>query len=111
MCSSYKCFLNKINFLNMEVVNQLELDFFICKLTNMITLVMVVLWPLFIGENDIMRSSLPNIVWVINSRRMRWAGHVVCMGGRRGTHRVLVGKIKVKRQLGKPRRRWEDTLR
>jgi hypothetical protein len=48
MCCSCKCFLNKINFLNMKVVNQLELDFFICKLTNLITLVIVVVRPLFI---------------------------------------------------------------
>jgi len=35
--------------------------------------------------------SLPNIVRVIKSRRMRWAGHVVRMGDGRGVHRVLVG--------------------
>ena len=35
--------------------------------------------------------SLPNIVRVVKSRRMRWAGHVTRMGGR-GVHRVLVGK-------------------
>ena len=29
--------------------------------------------------NDLYSS--PNIVWVIKSRRMRWAGHVACMGG------------------------------
>jgi hypothetical protein len=36
--------------------------------------------------------SLPNIVRVVNSRRMRWAGHVARMGEERGVHRVLVGK-------------------
>ena len=36
--------------------------------------------------------SLPNIVRVVKSRRMRWAGHVVCMGEGRGVHRILVGK-------------------
>ena len=36
--------------------------------------------------------SLPNIVRVIKSRRMRWAGHVARMGEGRGVHRVLVGK-------------------
>ena len=36
--------------------------------------------------------SLPNIVRVVKSRRMRWAGHVACMGEGRGVHRVLVGK-------------------
>ena len=29
--------------------------------------------------NDLYCS--PNIVWVIKSREMRWAGHVICMGG------------------------------
>jgi len=36
--------------------------------------------------------SSPNIVRVINPRRMRWAGHVARMGERRGVCRVLVGK-------------------
>ena len=36
--------------------------------------------------------SLPNIVRVVKSRRMRWAGHVASMGEGRGVHRVLVGK-------------------
>ena len=36
--------------------------------------------------------SLPNIVRVVKSRRMRWAGHVARMGEWRGVHRVLVGK-------------------
>ena len=40
--------------------------------------------------NDLYFS--PNIFMVIKSRRMRWAGHVVCMGERRGVYRVLVGK-------------------
>jgi hypothetical protein len=44
--------------------------------------------------------SLPNIVRVVKSRRMRWAGHVVRMGEERGVHRVLVGKPEVKRPLG-----------
>ena len=36
--------------------------------------------------------SLPNIVWVVKLRRMRWAGHVACMGQGRGVYRVLVGE-------------------
>jgi len=50
--------------------------------------------------------SLPNIVWVVKSRRMRWAGHVTHMEEGRGVHRVLVGKPEGKRPLGKPRLRW-----
>ena len=36
--------------------------------------------------------SSPNTLRVIKSRRMRWAGHVACMGERRGMYRVLVAK-------------------
>ena len=42
----------------------------------------------------------PNIVGVIKSRRMRWAGHVACMEEGRGVHKVLVGKPEGKRPLG-----------
>jgi hypothetical protein len=37
--------------------------------------------------------SLPNIVRVVKSRRMRWAGHVARIGENRGVHRVLIGKV------------------
>ena len=36
--------------------------------------------------------SLPNIVWVVKARIMRWAGHVAHMGEGRGVYRVLVGE-------------------
>jgi hypothetical protein len=55
--------------------------------------------------------SLPNIVQVVKSRRMRLAGHVVRMGEDRGVQRVLVGKPEGKRTLGRPRRRWEDNIK
>jgi hypothetical protein len=55
--------------------------------------------------------SLPNIVRVVKSRRMRWAGHVARMGEVRGVHRVLVGKPEGRRPLGRPRRRWEDNTK
>ena len=55
--------------------------------------------------------SLPNIVRVVKSRRMRWAGHVARMGQERGVYRVLVGKPEGKRPLGRPRRRWEDNIK
>jgi hypothetical protein len=44
----------------------------------------------------------PNIVWVIKSRRMRWAGHVAPMGEKRGVYRILVGKPEGKNRLGDP---------
>jgi hypothetical protein len=55
--------------------------------------------------------SLPNIVGVVKSKRMRWAGYVVRMGEERGVHWVLVGKPEGKRTLGRPRRRWEDNIK
>ena len=54
--------------------------------------------------SDLYCSS--NIVRVIKSRRLRWAGHVARMGEERGVYRVLVGKPEGKRPLGIPRRRW-----
>ena len=54
---------------------------------------------------------LPNIVRVVKSRRIRWAGHVARMGEGRGVYRVLVGKPEGKRPLGRPRRRWEDDIK
>jgi len=54
--------------------------------------------------------SLPNIVRMVKSRRMRWAGHVARVGEGRGVHRVLVGKPEGRRPLGRPRRRWEDNI-
>ena len=59
--------------------------------------------------NDLYSS--PNIVRVIKSRRMRWAGHVARVGEERGVYRVLVGKPEGKRPLGRPRHRWVDNIR
>jgi hypothetical protein len=56
-------------------------------------------------------NSSPNIVRVIKSRRMRWAGHVARMGEERGVYRIFVGKLEGKRPLGRSRRRWEDNIR
>jgi hypothetical protein len=53
----------------------------------------------------------PNIIRVIKSRRLRWAGHVACMGEKRGAYRDLVGKPEGRRPLGRPRRRWEDNIK
>ena len=59
--------------------------------------------------NDL--CSLPNIVRVIKSRRMRWVGHVALMGEEMGVYRVLVGKPEGKSPLGRPRRRCVDNIR
>ena len=57
------------------------------------------------GELNVLYCS-PNIVRVVKSRRMRWVGHVACMGEVRG-----VGKPGGKRTLGIPRRRWGDNIK
>jgi hypothetical protein len=44
--------------------------------------------------------SFLNIVRVVKSRRMRWAGHVARIGEERGVHRMLVGKPEGKRPMG-----------
>ena len=53
----------------------------------------------------------PNIIASMKSRKMRWAGHVARMGERRNAYRVLVGKPKGKRQLGRPTIRQEDNIK
>jgi len=58
--------------------------------------------------NDLYFS--PNIVRVIKSRRMRWAGHAVRIGEESGAYRVLVEKPEGKRPLGRPRCRWVDNI-
>jgi len=59
--------------------------------------------------NDLYCS--PNIVQVVKSRRMSWAGHVARMGEERGVCRVLVGKAEGRSPLGRPSRRWVDNIR
>ena len=48
---------------------------------------------------------------MIKWRRIRWAGHVARMEEGRGVHKVLVGKAEGKRPLGRPRRRWVDSIK
>jgi hypothetical protein len=55
--------------------------------------------------------SSTNIIRMIKSRRMIWAGHVKLMGRKRNSHRILVGKPEGKRPLGKPRRICEDNIK
>jgi hypothetical protein len=64
-------------------------------------------------HNDELHSlySSPNIVRVIKSRRMRWAGHVARMGEGRGVYRILIGRPEGKRPLRRPRLRWEYNIK
>ena len=52
-----------------------------------------------------------NIVRVIKSRRLRWAGKVAKMEEGRSAFKILTSKSTGKRPLGRPRRRWEDNIR
>jgi hypothetical protein len=55
--------------------------------------------------------SSPNIIRMIKSKRMRWAGHVARMEATRNAYRILVGKPEGKRPLGRPRSRWVDNIK
>ena len=59
--------------------------------------------------NDLYSS--PDVIQVIKSRRIKWAGHVAHMGEGSGAYRVLVGKPDGKRPLGRPRHRYEDNIK
>jgi hypothetical protein len=50
--------------------------------------------------------SSPNIIKLIQARKLRWAGHVARKEEGRSDFIILAGK-----SLGKPRRRWEDNIR
>jgi hypothetical protein len=54
--------------------------------------------------------SSPRIIRIIESRRMRWVGHVALME-KRNAYGLLVGKPERKRSPGRPRRRWVDNIR
>jgi hypothetical protein len=53
----------------------------------------------------------PNIVWVIKSRRIKWAGYVARMGESKDAYKALAGRSDGKRPLKILRRRWEDEIK
>jgi hypothetical protein len=55
--------------------------------------------------------SSPNIIRMIMSRRIRWAGHVARVEAKRNAYRILVGKPEGKRPLGRPRSRSVDHIK
>ena len=78
-----------------------------------IRLFVISIFILYKQTNKMLNSlySSSNIVRVIKSRGMRWAGNVARMEEGRGVLKVLVGKPEGKRSLGRPRRRWEDKIK
>jgi hypothetical protein len=62
-------------------------------------------WRRLHNEEIFYMNSSPNIIRVIKSRKMRWAGHVAILGERRGVYRFLLGRPEGKGPLGRPTRR------
>ena len=65
-------------------------------------------WRRLHNEELYALHSSPNIIRVIKSRRLRWAGHVARMGERIGAYRALVGKPEGRKPCGRVWRRWES---
>jgi hypothetical protein len=55
--------------------------------------------------------SLPSIIRMLKSRRMKWAEHVARMAEKRSGYRILVEKPERKRPLGTSRCRWVDDIK
>jgi hypothetical protein len=53
----------------------------------------------------------PNTIQFIKSRRLRWAGHVACVGERRDGYRVLMEKPVARTPFGRHWHRWEDDIK
>jgi hypothetical protein len=53
----------------------------------------------------------PNIVRVVKSRWLNWAGHVARKEEGRSAFKILTGKSYGNIHLGRTRRRWEDNIR
>jgi hypothetical protein len=60
---------------------------------------------------DMNMYDSPNIIRMMKSTRMRWAGHVARIGATRNAYRILVGKPEEKRPLERSRRRWVDNIK
>jgi hypothetical protein len=68
-------------------------------------------WWKLLNEGLYNVYSSPNVIRMIKSRRMRWAGHAARMGSTRNAYRMLVGKREGKRPLGRPRHKWVDNIK
>jgi hypothetical protein len=60
--------------------------------------------------NDEWVAVMNNIIGLMQSSRMRWAGHVA-RKWKRNAYRILVGKPQGKRLIGRRRRRWVDNIK
>jgi hypothetical protein len=74
---------------------------------------MVYLMTLSVAPTEELHNmySTRNIIRKIQSRRMRWVGHVAHMGEMRNGYRILVEKTRGKRPLGRPGRKWRDNTK
>jgi len=63
----------------------------------------------YVFINSLYRST--NIIRVIKSKELRWAGHVATMEEGRSAFKILTGTHTGKRPLERPRRRWEDNIK
>jgi hypothetical protein len=63
------------------------------------------------GWTELHNEELHNLYPLIKSRRMRWTGHVACMGYKRSAYRVLVGKPENKRLTERPRHGREGNIK
>jgi hypothetical protein len=68
-------------------------------------------WGRLYNEELYALYSLLNIILMIKSRRLKWAGNMARMGERIGAYRALVGKPERRRPLGRPRHKWEDNIK
>ena len=68
-------------------------------------------WRRLHNEELYAMYSSSNIIRVMKSRRLRWAGHVARVGESRSAYRVLAGKPEERRPHGRRRHRWEDNIK
>jgi hypothetical protein len=61
--------------------------------------------------NKIQILQLESLSVFLQSRRMKWAGHVARMGEKGTVCSILVGKPEGKRPLRRTRRRWVDDIK
>jgi PAS domain-containing protein len=61
--------------------------------------------------NEELHGCTLHPVLLIKARRMRWVGHVACMGEVRDAYNILVQRPEGRRPLGRPRCRWEDNIK